>query len=64
MSATDRDYFEQRAEEETARAQSAASEAATEIHLALAAKYRALVEMADARPMLHVAWDEGARKQA
>lgn len=61
MSDADREYFKQRAEEERARAESASSPAAARVHLAMAAKYAAL---ADERPMLHIAPDDGFRKQA
>ena len=64
MSVADRDYFKQRAEEERARADAATSPEASQIHVALAAEYDALVKRFDERSTLHIAWDDGLRQQA
>lgn len=64
MSDTDREYFIQRAQEERTRADSASSPEAVQVHLALAAKYEALVKKAERRPVIGIAWDDELRKQA
>lgn len=63
MSVTDRSYLKQRAQEERTRAQAASSPAAAKVHLALAAKYDSLATKADRRPVPHITWNEGLRKQ-
>lgn len=64
MTFDDRKYFRQRAEEERARAESAASPAIAELHLTLATKYESLAEKSGANSMVHTELDDGERERA